>query len=136
MIQTYDSQDEYVIPYCWKYYKPTKTIKGDKEYFVCHIDKMCNAGMCKLYHTKNDEFFTIFHNDQSHVHNNPRTSNEWGIDEGKKFKIQSLYKSGLTMPRSIMYSLREESLPEPSICQLNNFLAQLKEKRFRKIVQA
>jgi hypothetical protein len=32
------------------------------------------------------------------------------------------------MPRTIMYSLREESLPEPSACQLNNFLAQLKEK--------
>jgi hypothetical protein len=52
LIQTYDSQNDYVLPDCWKYYKPTKAIKGDKEYFECHIDKTC---MCILYHTDNDK---------------------------------------------------------------------------------
>ena len=86
-IQSYECLLDFEIPDFWRYNKSTQTKAGDKEYFICNIDKSCKAGMFILYHVENNTI-SVYHNDQLHLHDNPRKVNEWGIDEAIKIAIK------------------------------------------------
>ena len=87
--------------------------------------------MCILYHHENEKI-SKFTNNFDHIHVNSKASNSWGIDSKIKTRINELFTSGVCMPNTIRYTLREENFDEPTQRQLYNFLSQLKEKLYGK----
>ena len=114
----------------WKFRRNYLTKEGDKSTYVCNRNKLCKAEV-RLFYDNANEKVSLYQNNVEHDHSGCDDSN-WGIPQATKEELESLYKSGVKMPRLIQYALRQKNIDVPTTMQINNWIRYYKKKEIGK----
>lgn len=117
---------------CWGYGASSESLEGKKIYYRCNKVKargvQCEAKIY-LLHDSSSTGFTLYRASNCHTHDNIITKANTGISEEVKKKIKELWVLKLK-PKKILEQIALLNLPQPTIRQLNNYIAKLNKQKF------
>ncbi|KAI2810354.1 hypothetical protein BLOT_001514 [Blomia tropicalis] len=106
----------------WHYKGISNSYEGTKHLYTCKTSTKCPARICLwIPATSNDVFLQATKEEHDH-----EIAKRYEIAPKTKDVIKQLISNGITKPKSIQSSLRDQEIVCPETSQLNNYLVRLR----------
>lgn len=113
---------------CWGYHYENNPEEGKKVHYRCKLNKArsepCDSRIYVLYESTSENII-LYRNDAVHTHEDKSA----GIPENVKLEIQKMFALHVK-PGTMLLNIAKESLPVPSIEQVRNYIAILKQQKY------